>query len=41
MKGEIDLPEGVENPYVGGSITPRVTKKYQNHLPVVFSFPLQ
>ena len=27
-----------ENPCVGGSIPPRATKKYQNHLRVVFSF---
>ena len=29
-----------ENPCVGGSIPPRATKKHQNHLRVVFSFPL-
>jgi hypothetical protein len=28
----------VENPCVGGSITPRATKKHQTHLRVVFHF---
>ncbi len=30
----------IENPCVGGSISPRATKKHQNHLQVVFSFQL-
>jgi hypothetical protein len=35
------VEQRIENPCVGGSIPPRATKKYQNHLRVVFSFGIQ
>ena len=34
------VEQRIENPCVGGSIPPRATKKYYNHLRVVFSFGL-